>query len=171
MSRQIGPLLMATLALSLASCGGGEGGGEDPPAPERPQITKAQLIERADAICKRDQARVSARLSRLPKPKRSARIGAIIAPILELDEQAIRAGARRIEALGMPKSDADTLEDYLDERTTAANALRAAVTAARKENTTKLEGALRTYHRNQAQEMAAKFGFKVCGLGAGRVER
>ncbi|MDP1846704.1 MAG: hypothetical protein Q8K79_02840 [Solirubrobacteraceae bacterium] len=166
MGRQIGPLLVATLALSMASCGGDDA---PPPEPERPQITKARLIERADAICTRDQARATARLERLPKPERSARIGAITARILEVNEAAVRSGADRIEALGRPASDADLLEDYLDERTSAANALRGALAAARKEDTEGLAAALRTYNRNQAQEAATRFGFKVCGLGAGRI--
>ena len=167
MGRQIGALLMAMLALSMAACGGDD---DPPPDPERPQIAKARLIERADALCARDQARATARLSRLPKPARAARIGAIIAPILEVNEQAVRSGASRIEALGRPSSDADLLEDYLDERTSAANALRAALAAARREDTAELAAALRAYHRNQAQEAATRFGFRVCGLGAGRIE-
>lgn len=167
MGRQIGPLLVATLALSMASCG--SDGGE-PVEPERPQITKARLIERADAICTRDRARVAERRSKLPKPDRSATIGEIIAPILELQEGAIRAGAQRIEALGRPSSDADLLDEYLDERTTAANALRPAIRAAKNDDTKALAAALRVYRRNQAQEAATAFGFKVCGLGTVRVE-
>lgn len=167
MGRQIGRLLIATLALSMASCGGDD---DPPPEPDRPQITKARLIDRADALCARDQARATARLARLPKPKRSARIGAIAAPILEINEQAIRSGANRIEALGRPTTDADLLDEYLDERTSAANVLRAALTAARDEDADELAAALRSYNRNQAQEAATAFGFRVCGLGAGRVE-
>lgn len=167
MGRQIGPLLMATLALSMAGCGGDD---DPPPERERPQITKARLIERADAICSRDQARATARLAQLPKPKRTARIGAITARILEVNEEAVRSGANRIESLGRPSSDAQLLEDYLDERTSAANALRAALSAARKEDTAELAAALKAYNRNQAQEAATRFGFKVCGLGAGRIE-
>jgi hypothetical protein len=168
MGRQIGPLLVATLALSMASCGGDD---DPPPEPERPQITKARLIERADAICKRDQARATARLERLPKPARDARIGAITARILEVNEAAIRSGANRIETLGRPRGDAELLEEYLDERTSAANSLRAALTAARKEDATALAAALRTYNRNEAQAAATRFGFKVCGLGAGQIIR
>jgi len=166
--RQIGPLLMATLALSMASCGG-KADAPEPVDPERPQITQARLIEQADAICRRDVARASTRLERLPRPARSARIGAIIGPILEINEAAIRSGARRIEALGRPRTGADALDDYLDERTTAANALRAAVRAARQENTAELDVLLREYRRNEAQAAASRFGFQVCGLGAGRV--
>ena len=170
MGRHIGPLLMATLALSMASCGGGDGGdGDEPAEREGPQITKARLIERADAICRRDQARLEAQLSKVPRPERSATITAIIAPILELNERTVRSGAERIEALGRPSADAATLDDYLDERTTAANALRAAVAAAKQDDTEALEAALRTYHRNEAQAAATRFGFKVCGLGAAQV--
>ena len=167
MGRQIGPLLVATVALGMASCGGAA---DDPPEREGPRISKVALIERGDAICARDQARVSARLAKLRVPRRQTRVGALIAPFLEVNERAVRAGVRRIEALGRPTTDARALDDYLDERTTAANALRSALTAARKEDTAALEAALRTYHRNQAQEAATTFGFKVCGLGAGRVE-
>jgi hypothetical protein len=166
MGTQIGPLLMATLALSLASCGS-----ENDPEPverEGPQITKARLIERADAICRRDDARTSARLSRVPKPKRSAPIEAFVVPTLQVSEQAIRAGVRRIEALGRPATDTGLLDDYLDERTTAANILRAAIAAAKRGDRPQLEEELRTYNGNQAQAAATKFGFKVCGLGAGR---
>lgn len=167
MGRQIGPLLIATLALGMASCGVQA---DAPDEREGPQISKAALIERADAICARDQARVSARLANLPKPKRSARIETIIAPILALNEAAIRSGTKRIEALGRPTTDGDVLDEYLDERTSAANALQAARSAARKQDTKELEAALREFQRNQAAAAAAAFGFKACGLGAGRVE-
>jgi hypothetical protein len=160
-------LLVATLALSLASCGG-DGDEPEPVDPERPQITQARLIEQGDAICRRDVARASARLERLPRPARTARIGAIIRPILEINEQAIRSGVRRIEALGRPRTGLDALDDYLDERTTAANALRAALRAARRENMAELDVSLKEYNRNEAQAAASRFGFKVCGLGAGR---
>ena len=169
MGTQIGPWLMATLALSLASCG--SDGGEPPPEREGPQVTKARVIERGDAICQRDQARVSAQLARLPKPKRSDPVTAVIVPILEVNERAIRAGVRKIEAIGRPSSDSDLLDDYLDERTTAANTLRSALAAARRDDSAELDAALKTYSRSQAQEAATKFGFKACGLGAGRVER
>ncbi len=168
MGRKLGPLLMATLALSTASCGD-DADEPDPVAPERPQLTQARLIARADAICQRDQARVDARLANLPRPARSARIETIIAPILEVNEAAIRAGTRRIEALGTPSSGAEALDDYLDERTTAANNLRAGLRAARRQDTAGLEAALRTYRRTEAGTAASRFGFKVCGLGAGQV--
>ena len=169
MGRQLGPLLMATLALSLASCGGDGDTPPEPVDPERPQISQARLIEQGDAICRRDEARYSARLERLPKPDRSARIGAVILPILEVNEEAIRSGVRRIEALGRPSTGAEVLDDYLDERTTAANALRAAVRAARQERTAELDARLKEYGRNEAQAAASRFGFQVCGLGAARV--
>ena len=166
------PWLLAVVALTIASCGGG---GDEPDAQERAdppavQITKARLIERGDAICRRDQARLTAQLARVPEPERSAGIG-IVAPYLELNEQTIRRGAQRIEALGRPSADAGLLEDYLDERTTAANALRAAIAAAKQGDLPTFEQALESYGRNAAQEAAVRFGFKVCGVGAGRVER
>lgn len=169
MGRKIGPLLMATLALSLASCG--VDSDDEPVEREGPQITKARLIERGDAICRRDQARASAELSKLPRPKRSDPITAVIAPLLEVNERAIRAGVTRIEALGRPSSDSALLDDYLDERMTAANILRTAVRAAKRNDTDELNAALKAYSRNAAQATAVKFGFKVCGLGAGRVEQ
>jgi hypothetical protein len=167
MGRQIGSLLLAaTIAMSMASCGGDRAGPVDQ---ARPQITRASLLARGDAICRRDQAQVSARLSQLPRHGRSARIEAVILPILKLNEQAIRAGAQRIEALGTPSSGADVLDAYIRERTKAAGALRTAISAARKNETGKLEAALKRYRRNGAQSAATLFGFKVCGLGAGEV--
>jgi hypothetical protein len=165
---QIGPWLMATLALSLASCGSDA---DEPPEREGPQVTKAHLIARGDAICRRDQARAGAQLTRLPRQKRSAPVEATLIPILEVNERAIRDGVRKIEALGRPATDSNVLDEYLDERVTAANTLRAAIAAARRDDSTELDAALKTYSRSQAQEAATKFGFKVCGLGAGRVER
>jgi hypothetical protein len=169
---QLRPLLLAAVALSIASCGGG-GDAPDPqkPAtPPAPPIAKARLIARGDALCTREQARLTARLARVPKPARSAGIS-LVAPYLELNEQAIRGGAQRIAALGRPSSDAGLLETYLDERTTAANALRVAIAAAKRNDIPAFEAALTTYGRNAAQEAAVRFGFKVCGLGAGRVQR
>ena len=64
---QLRTLLIAALAVSISSCGGG--GGDDATSPERSgaQITKARLLERGDAICRRDQARVFAQLTQVPK--------------------------------------------------------------------------------------------------------
>jgi hypothetical protein len=169
---QLRPLLLAAVALSMASCGGGGDApdGQERANPPAAQITKARLIVRGDAICKRDMARLTARLARVPAPKRSAGIS-LVAPYLELNEQAIRSGARKIAALGRPSSDAGLLETYLDERTTAANALRVAIAAAKKNDIPGFEAALGTYGHNAAQAAAVRFGFEVCGLGAGRVER
>jgi hypothetical protein len=166
------PLLLAAVALSMASCGGG---GDAPDAQERvtppaPQIAKARLIARADAICRRDEARLKARLAGVRTPTQASGIGLTV-PYLELNEQAIRGGAQRIAALGRPSADAGLLETYLDERTTAANALRVAIAAAKKNDIPAFEAALGTYGRNAAQAAAARFGLKICGLGAGRVER
>ena len=80
-------------------------------------------------------------------------------------------GAQKIAALGRPSADAGRLEDYLDERTTAANALRAAIAAAKEGDMAGFEAAVAAYGRNAAQEAATRFGFKTCGLGAGRLER
>ncbi len=175
MRRQIRPLVLAAVAssMALASCGGGDGDSSDDEPIERegPQITKTRLIERADAICTRDQARVAARLKRVPRPQQTDSEGAIILPYLQINEQAIRAGGERIEALGRPTTDAEAFDSYLDERTTAANAMRSAVAAAKRNDPGALEAALKEYGRNQAAQEAARFGFKVCGLGAGRVER
>jgi hypothetical protein len=156
---------MAAMALSLASCGGGS---DDPAEREGPQIPKAQLIERADAICQRDRIRLAALLANLPAPNRSAGLGAI-APFLELNEKTIRSGAQRIEALGRPSSDGRLLDDYLDERTTAANAIHAAVAAARKGDDAQFDAALEAYGRNAAFAAAKKFGFQSCDVGAGRL--
>lgn len=172
MRTQIGPLLMAAVALSLASCSGSDGDGDTPVVePGREQITKARLIEQADAICKRDEARASAALAELPRPKPSDGIEAILIPILEINEEAIRAGTNRIVALGTPTSDAELLDEYLEERAMAAYALRTAVAAAKKRDAPEVDAALRTYSRNQAQAAAKRFGFEVCGLGAGRLKR
>src|SRR3954452_9851202 len=125
MRRQIRPLLVVAAALSLASCGGGGGGGERPDR-EGPKIAKTRFVQRADAVCTRDQARLTAALARVPAPDRSGRAGiSVIAPYLALNADAIRSGTRRIEALGRPSTDGDLLYDYLDERVTAANALDA----------------------------------------------
>lgn len=166
MSMRIGPLLLATVALSMASCGGG--GDDEPAEREGPPIPKAQLIERADAICERDQARLAAQLADVPRPTEADGIR-VLAPYLEINAEAIRSGAERIDALGRPTTDAAVLDDYLDERTTAANALAAAAEAAQEQEANEFDAALRQYGRNQAQEEAVRFGFEVCGLGAGRV--
>lgn len=169
---QLRPLLLAAVALSMASCGGGgdEPEGQDRANPPAAQITKARLIERGDAICRRDQARLTARLAGVRPPAGATGIGLTV-PYLELNEQAIRDGAREIAALGRPSADAGLLEEYLDERTTAANALRAAIAAAKRGDTPGFEAALGNYGRNAAQAAATRFGFEACGLGAGRVER
>ena len=162
MGKQI-PLLMMAVALSVSSCGGGA----DEPAPrEAAEISKARLIERADPACREDQVRLEARLKALPPATPETADSTALARVFEANAQTILAGARRIEALGTPSADAKLLEDYLDERTTAGNALRSAAQAARAGDFEALRGAIQTYGRNEAQQLGIRFGFKACGLGA-----
>jgi hypothetical protein len=163
MRTQIRLCVLAAAALSMASCGGG---GDETAQREGPQIAKARLIERGDAICQRDMARVVAQFEAVPRARPSAKPGTILVPFLKINERAIRAGVKRIEALGRPSTDGDLLDAYLDERITAANRLHTAVTAAERNDEPALEAALKEYNRNQAQTAAMRFGFKVCGLGA-----
>jgi hypothetical protein len=151
-------------ALTLAACGGG-GPRDETTERAGQRIAKARLIARGDAICKHDQSRLKAALSQLRRPERSAGLAAI-APSLKLNAQAIRSGALRLRRLGTPTSDADILDSYLDERITAASALRAASEAAQRGDVTGFEAALDTYTRNQAAQEAVRFGFMVCSVGA-----
>lgn len=161
MGRQI-PLLMMAAALSVTSCGGGD----EPPSRDAAEISKARLIERADPACREDQVQLESRLKALPPPTRETADTTALARVFEANADTILAGARRIEALGTPSADADLLDTYLDERTTAGNALRSAARAARAGDFEAVQGAIETYGRNEAQQLGIRFGFQACGLGA-----
>ena len=165
MGMQSRSLLMATVAVSMTACGGGE----DSAPPATREISKASLIEKADVMCRRDQERLSAKLQALPKlpegsTTRAARVR-LIAPVLEANAQTILSGARRIAALGRPTTDAALFDEFLNARRTAGNALQRAAEAARANDPADLREASELFNNNEAQALGIRFGFKACGLG------
>ena len=156
-------LVPATLALSAVGCAGGGDDNANPPAPRTPAIAKAQLITQADAICRTSDKALASRSARLGQPATATSGLTALAPFFELAAGNIQTQVKRIAALGPPSTDQKLLDDYLDQRRTVANSLRAAAQAVRKGSLPDLEGAGEQYTSNQGAELATRFGFKDCG--------
>ncbi len=160
MSRQISSLLAAALALSLTACGTPEDG--NPVVRSEREIPKRQLVDQADDICRRSRAAVAKRLAGVAAaPDLPADIRAV-APSLDVRAQAARREVDQIAALGSPSTGVDSLDDYLDQRLTNANAYRSAAKAVRKGDTSDFEGYMEQVNPARALMLAKRFGFKVC---------
>lgn len=156
-------LLVATLALSVAACGGGAEDNDNPPAPRRPDIAKKRLIALADGICRLSAKTLTSKSAKLPRPAAGTGLAAV-APYLDLAAENIKTQVTKITALGTPRTGKQQLDDYLDQRRTVANSLLAAAQAVRRGSLPELEGAAEQYASNQGTTLAQRFGFKACGL-------
>ena len=164
MDKQIRWLLAAIAALSMAACGGGDD--ESPPREGGREIAKARLIEKADGICRRNDEKLTSELSKISPPDRGSESIALVAPYLELYAQTVQGEVASISALGTPSTDVDVLNDYLDRRATAANGLRSSARAARAGDISGFAAGLEQFEQNQGRELAKRFGFTACGIGA-----
>jgi hypothetical protein len=143
---------VAVCGLVATGCGGSNGGGTEG------QISKADFIKKADAICA-DAARQTetefAAFSKknnlgngkaLLNPSQVAELKEILAPALQLQ-------AKQIEKLGLPSSNGRLIEEFLDEVHEAIKTLEREPQAAASPETL-LES---------ADKLVTNYGFKVCG--------
>lgn len=67
------------MALSMTACGGGD---EEPPlrGEGSREIAKARLIEKADAICRRQDEELTSRLAKVSLPEEESEQTALVAP-------------------------------------------------------------------------------------------
>lgn len=137
-------LLIASVALS--ACGGGGGGAE---------LTKAEFIARADAICRKaDQEQEKHLLAYSPKHQKQLKTQAgINAMIRAVGVPPLEAEANEIEALVPPKQDAKEVEAIVE-------GIRQATAEGMKDPAKFEEGPTGAFAR--VNKLAAQFGFKAC---------
>lgn len=108
--------MLGAAALAAAGCGGG--GSEDEPAArdsaDAAPLTKAQFVDRADAICRDVKQAQRAYTERLASLERGAELERV-APILEGALGESRKGLERLRDLRAqaPREDRATFDDYL----------------------------------------------------------
>ena len=137
------------LTLVLASCG--DGGGEDPTA----TLTKAEYLEKADAICTRTEQKQAAALQTFgeehgPLGSRPGEEEVVIAVGLP----PLRAQIEEIEGLSMPAGDEKQLGELYDQWHRAIKAVQANPSSILRAGPTPF---------TLAEQMARTYGFRVCG--------
>lgn len=149
------------LGLCVAACGCGDAASQSPPG-DGPTVAKATIVERGDAICRRNAERfpgepVQFDLKRL-RPEHLSRF----VRTFRNASLAIRASVREVRALGTPDRDANMLEDLLSEGTKAADAYAAMAQTSAAGDVTGFKAAFARLEENRSTEMAKRFGFLAC---------
>jgi hypothetical protein len=146
---QRAPILAATglaICMLLAACGGDE-----------PELSKAEFVKQADAICAAAQKQMSKKLASEPEsiygqtnPK---------SPIYPLTAEALETEADEIDALGAPSADADQVEAIIEGARQVATTLGESE-GGRDEG--KVEKA--TSQMPKVEKLASDYGLKSCLL-------
>ena len=167
--RPIRLIATASLAATLLSgCGGDDDGGTKtvtqttpapPPAQGDATISKAEYIERGDAIC----AKYNELTKDLgdQKPDTFEEAAALYTQAIEL----FRPALKEFEALPQPRGDEQVIESYLDTVRQQLALYQRIQAAAEQSDRAKLEsyaGDVREL-RAKARGLAEGYGFKVCG--------
>jgi hypothetical protein len=153
---------VAALALSASACGGdSDASGEDS------TLTRAEFIERADAICQqmytqRDPLEIEA--ARAAQAGDSARAAEVFENAAEITENRVA----ELRELPVPPGDEEQVAEILDRAQSTADTARVAAEAIREQDPAALdeqsrEGALTNTRFSKA---AIQYGFFVCGRGA-----
>lgn len=155
----------AAALLAIAGCGGGDstaegggstGGGSDSSSTVAATITKAQLIEKADAICRKtdaDQKSAYDSYKTLNPQATQSRAGAVEA-VAAAGLPPIEVELAEITALGAPKGDEEEVGKFLD---TLERALSAA-----KKNPAVLVSQIPDPLFGRVEKLGSKYGFKDC---------
>jgi hypothetical protein len=132
-------VLIGVLALAAIAAGCGSGG-SDP-------LTKAEFIEKADAICTQARNRIKKESAAVTKEAQGAEVSEkIVLPNVQIQAEELRD-------LEPPEADEDQIEAMLDR-------LEAGVEKGRQEPESLLSADSPLI---KANEMAEKYGLKVCG--------
>ena len=159
------------VAAVIAACGGDDGGSETTTktaatAPESSSsssgeetISKAEYIERGDAICAKYNERTKDLQAQKPDSYEEA---------AELYRRAIdifKPALQEFEALPKPTGDEQVLEEYLDATRQQVALYERVVDAAEQKDREKLETYARDIRelRANARGIAKGYGFNVCG--------
>jgi len=152
---------MALLAVALAGAGCG---GDDETAGGGESLTKAEWIERADAICADAQERIQG----LGDP------GADLSKLADLTsdaKQILEDEVAAIRDLGAPEGDEDEVEAMLGQVEKGAGASDALIDAATAGDIEKLQEITAgdsefSKASAEADRLASEYGLKECGSGA-----
>jgi hypothetical protein len=148
--RQPAATAVAVLAaFALAGCGGGE----------REPLTREQLIAQADAIC----AEASDELDALGEPETPEELADLAAEAAAIAEDQLR----RLRDLQPPAGDEDDYTAMLDLTEEQIEATRGIAEAAAAGDAEAAQARLAEVQEldDEADELAAAYGFEVCGAG------
>lgn len=142
--------LVPLLALVLvAGCGGG-GGGD--------RLTREQFVAQADAICKRQVARIKA----VPQPKTLEELEEYADKVLPLAREEID----QLRELEPPEADEEKVDRMLDEVEATVSAVERIGAAAKSGDQAELQAAIAEGQAAdaRAERVARELGLKVCGV-------
>jgi hypothetical protein len=137
---------VATLAITLAGCGSGA----------NDTLSKSELIDRADAVCKD----VNDRTNALPAPANIKSAAGLLRKTLDI----LESGLKRLRDLKPPGNSQRSYEAWVAKNVALAKQAKRAQVAAAHKDERGLQRAIADASRihNQAGRLAAKLGFKVC---------
>lgn len=144
-------LAAAAACLLLAGCGSDDSAKDSTAAPET--ITKAEFIERGDAICKAGDERIEAATESFGEDDDFPTESELRDYVVEVVLPEISAQAKALRALPLPDQGADQVTAMLD-------SLDAEIAKAEKDPGHPLEEASGF---DEANLMAQEYGFEVCG--------
>jgi len=145
-------MVVVVSAAMLSSCGGGA------------RLTKPQLIQQADAICKASQSTTDDLLGGLPETTTAETMPAI-ADVFERVVPVLRETSKRLRALRPPKGDETAIDEWLDDFDRSVDLLNELRDVAASGDTDAFIAALdqSTAVGDQADSEATAYGFTVCG--------
>jgi hypothetical protein len=143
---------LAAIALSLSACGGSGGGSGD-------QLSKSELVSKADAICKD----VSAQLDKVPSPKTSADLS----DYGNKASSIIKDGANKLDNLNADSSTQADFDKFVSAAKKQADLAGQLADAAKSSDQGKIRTILTQARVSDTQGKAAakKVGLKECGKG------
>jgi hypothetical protein len=148
---------LAALAIVVAGCGGGGGSGEGSTEESSSSLTKSELIQKGDAICKKGEAELEEEAnefakengidtSKPTKAQQEEVIAQVVAP-------ALRKQAEELRELGTPSGEESTVEGIFDSLEEGTEELE-------EEPGKLLQG---NNPVEKASKLAKEYGFKECG--------
>jgi hypothetical protein len=147
--RSVVVLVSATI---LSACGGDA------------RLTKQQLIQQADAICRASQSTTDDLLGGLPETTTAETMPAI-ADVFEKVVPVLRETSRRLSALRPPRSDEAVVDEWLDDFDRSVDLLNELRDTAASGDIDAFNAVLDqgTAVGNKADAEATAYGFTVCG--------
>lgn len=145
-------MIACSLVVSLGACSGDDGG----TAPE--PLTKADVIARADKICRQGQGQIEG----LKAPKSLEASADFLGRVLPV----VRENLDRIRAIGqVPAEDRRVFLDWLEAREGIVQTTQEMIAAAEAKDQAEFHRLAAEQDRldSRADKAAREYGFKVCG--------